>query len=254
MWMKSKAFQQLGGGWLERFGLGLWSRLQMSTLHARKDPEIVKVIESIRGEKRSLLSAFEQYIVFSIARAQSVRNAALAEVGVYRGASARLICEVKGERPLYLFDTFDGLPEPSGADRGIHRKHQYSASFADVQQYLGPFPNVHYFKGMFPQSAAGAPEQRYSFAHFDVDLYEGTKSCLEYFYPRMIEGGIMISHDYGLLAGVEQAFREFFQDQPEQIIDLPTTQCLVVKLKVISKTLPRHRLPAGRACRGLGKT
>jgi O-methyltransferase len=230
MWMKSRVFQRLGGGWWERFAINLWSWLQMQTLHARKDPKIVKVIDSLRREDRSLMSAFEQYIVFSIARAQSARGAAMAEVGVFRGASAHLICQVKGGLPLYLFDTFEGLPEPSDADRGVHRKHQYAAGLEDVRQYLAGFPNVHFFKGEFPGSASNAPEQQYSFAHFDVDLYEGTKRCLEYFYPRMVTGGIMLSHDYGLLAGVEQAFREFFQDKPEQIIDLPTTQCLVVKL------------------------
>ena len=36
--------------------------------------------------------------------------------------------------------------------------------------------------------------------------------------------------DYGLLAGVEQAFHEFFEDKPEEIIDQPTTQCMIVKL------------------------
>jgi len=53
---------------------------------------------------------------------------------------------------------------------------------------------------------------------------------LEYFYPRMIPGGVILSHDYSLLAGVEKAFTEFFADKPEEVIDLPTTQCLVFKL------------------------
>lgn len=70
----------------------------------------------------------------------------------------------------------------------------------------------------------------YSFCHFDVDLYEGTLACLRYFYDRMLPGGIMLSHDYGLLAGVEAAFTEFFADKPERVIELPTTQCMVVKL------------------------
>ena len=61
-------------------------------------------------------------------------------------------------------------------------------------------------------------------------MYEGTLACLEYFYPRMIPSGIMLSHDYGMLAGVEKAFEEFFADKPEEIIEQPTTQCVVIKL------------------------
>jgi hypothetical protein len=230
MWMKNRTFQRLGGGWLEQFGLGLWSRLQLSALNARKEKAIVDLLSEIRRNKRTLLSAFEQYLIYSVTKAQSKRPGAIAEVGVFRGGSAKLICEAKGNKPLHLFDTFEGLPESSQEDRGVHRKHQYACSVEEVQEYLKDYENVHYHKGLFPDSAKDVPPQQYCFAHFDVDLYEGTKACLEYFYPKTIPGGIMISHDYGLLAGVEQAFHEFFEDKPEEIIDQATTQCMIVKL------------------------
>ena len=230
MWMKNRIFQRLGGGYFERLGLGLWSRLQLSALNSRKDKQIVNLLSDIHRNQRSLLSAFEQYLIFSVARAQSTRPGAIAEVGVFRGGSAKLICEVKGDKPLHLFDTYEGLPESSKEDRGIHREHQYACSLEEVQEYLKAYEHVHFHKGLFPDSTAGVPDQEYCFVHFDVDLYEGTKACLEYFYPKMIPGGIMISHDYGLLAGVEQAFHEFFEDKPEEIIEQPTTQCMIVKL------------------------
>ena len=230
MWLKNKKFQRLGGGWLERFGLRLWSTLQMSALHARKDPAVVKLLTAVQKEERSLLSAWEQYFIYSLARAQAgFAGTAMAEVGVYRGGSAHLISEVKGDMPLYLFDTFEGLPESTAEDHGVHRKHQYAYSIEQVQAYLKGYPNISYFKGTFPESSVGVPEQKYSFAHFDVDLYAGTKACLEYFYPRMVTSGVMLSHDYGLLAGVEQAFTEFFADKPERVIELPSTQCMVIK-------------------------
>src|SRR5437763_318304 len=37
-------------------------------------------------------------------------SGALAEVGVYRGGSAKLIATLKGEKALHLFDTFEGMP------------------------------------------------------------------------------------------------------------------------------------------------
>lgn len=229
MWMKNRLFQKLGGGRLERFGLGLWSNLQLAALKSRKDREIVELLQEIRREDRSLLSAFEQYLIYSTARAQSKLPGAMAEVGVYRGASAKLICRAKGDKLLRLFDTYEGLPEASQEDRGVHKKNQYACSVDDVRAYVNGFENVHLHKGLFPDSTEGVEENEYCFCHFDVDLYAGTKACLEYFYPRMVPGGIMISHDYGLLAGVEQAFDEFFVDKPEGIIDMPTTQCMVVK-------------------------
>ena len=230
MWLKNRTLQRLGGGWLERFGLGLWSRLQLVSLGSRKEPAILELLWEIRRGRRSLLSAWEQYLIYSAARAQSKMPGAMAEVGVFRGGSAKLICEVKGDKPLHLFDTYEGLPPSSEADRGVHRENQYACGLEEIQQYLSDYDNLHFHKGIFPDSAAGVPEQTYCFVHFDVDLYEGTRGCLEYFYPRMQRGGIMISHDYSILAGVEKAFAEFFEDKPEEIIDQPTTQCMIVKL------------------------
>lgn len=230
MWMKSKWFQSMGGGRMEQFGLRLWSRLQFTALHGRKSPEVVKLLVDVHNDKRSLMSAFESFTVYAAARSQTHRPGDFAEVGVYRGASAKLIAEVKGDKMFRLFDTFEGLPPGSEHDPGVHRENQYRCSLESVQKYLSAYSNLSFHKGVFPHSTCGVPEAKYAFAHFDVDLYEGTKACLEYFYPRMIPGGIMLSHDYGMLSGVEKAFDEFFADKPEKVFELPTTQCMVTKL------------------------
>lgn len=171
MWMKSRLFQKLGGGRLERFGLNLWSSVQLPALKSRKDKEIVELLMEIRREDRSLLSVFEQYLIYSAARAQSRLPGAMAEVGVYRGASAKLICKAKGDKVLRLFDTYEGLPEAARQDRGIHEKSQYACSLEDVRAYLAGFENVSFHKGRFPDSTAGVEEDQYCFCHFDVDLY-----------------------------------------------------------------------------------
>jgi hypothetical protein len=46
----------------------------------------------------------------------------------------------------------------------------------------------------------------------------------------MNPGGIIITHDYGWAAGVDQAFAEFFADKPEEPIELIGYQAMVVKL------------------------
>lgn len=108
--------------------------------------------------------------------------------------------------------------------------NQYACSLESVQKYLSGYPNVSFYKGLFPDTAGPVSNERFSFVHFDVDLYESTLGCLEFFYPRMIPGGIMLSHDYSLLSGVREAFAKFLADKPEGLIELPTTQCMLVKL------------------------
>jgi hypothetical protein len=44
-----------------------------------------------------------------------------------------------------------------------------------------------------------------------------------------LPGGVLISHDYSILHGVKQAFSEFTANTREQVIELPTTQCMLIK-------------------------
>src|SRR5690606_12688497 len=119
-----------------------------------------------------------------------------AEVGCYEGGSARLLCEVRNGKPLHLFDTFSGLPKSTGKDRSLYigkekrNRKQYACSLESVQTYLKDYSNVHFYQGMFPQTAGPVEGAKFSFVHLDVDLYESTKNSLEFFYSRMTSGGI----------------------------------------------------------------
>jgi len=64
----------------------------------------------------------------------------------------------------------------------------------------------------------------------DADLYESTMAGLEWFYPRLSKGGILVSHDYDTSNGVNLAFEQFFADKPEPYFDLVGSQCMFVKM------------------------
>lgn len=230
MWSHNEKIQHLvGGGWLEQTFLNSVSRIQLLFLGAHKDRELIRLMKQSRRKRKSLMSAYEMWIVHSYARAQSRLPGAMAEVGVYQGVSARLICECKGDKSLHLFDTFEGLPQRTHADRNVHRTGQYATSVESVREFLDGHPNVHFHKGFFPDSTAGLEEKPYCFVHLDVDLFESTLAALEYFYPKMVPGGVILSHDYSILVGVKKAFDEFLADKPEGLVDLPSTQCLLTK-------------------------
>jgi len=157
----------------------------------------------------------------------------IAEVGVYRGGSAKLIASLKGNKRLHLFDTFAGMPTVR-ADVDKHQAGDFAdTSLGAVQRYLSPFAGLVFYQGLFPDSAQslGATATRFSLVHLDVDIYESTKAGLSFFYPRVVKGGLILSHDYRSLRcpGVKRAFDEFFADKPEPVIELWKTQCLVSK-------------------------
>lgn len=230
MWLRNPRLQKwLGGGLIERLTFAAVVGLEMLHMGAHKDPASLRRIRDMRRKCRSLTTANESFLIHSIARVQSRLDGAMAEVGCYEGGTARMICEGKGSRALHVFDTFDGLPELRGDERQTHAKGQYAASMEGVQELLSPFPEVHLHKGIFPETAGPIENLRFSFVHLDVDLYRGTLDSLEFFYPRMLPGGIVLSHDYSVLAGVRRAFDAFMDGKPEGLIELPTTQCMLVK-------------------------
>jgi hypothetical protein len=187
------------------------------------------LIRNVISETDMLLLQDEAYQVLSCARATAKVRGEVAEVGVYRGGSARLMCEVRGNRTLYLFDTFEGLPSTDQLDSRF-AAGQYAASFEKVQRYLAKFPNVHIYKGLFPATSGPIADKRFSFVHLDVDLYQPTRDSLEFFYARVNPGGMFLIHDYLWAEGVRKAVQEFFATRPEPILELAGAYCGIIKV------------------------
>ena len=115
------------------------------------DPERKKVIDLIRQIKREnplLVFDNEAYQIFmAVKRTQRIQGD-LAEVGVYRGGTAKLIREADGNRALHLFDTFEGLPEVEHIDRPLFSRGQFAASIDGVKSYLKDYQNIFLLQGI----------------------------------------------------------------------------------------------------------
>lgn len=192
--------------------------------------EVVRLIKRIKNETRMALNNQEAYQIYVTVKQTAKVPGAIAEVGVFKGGSARLITEIMGDKKLYLFDTYEGLPAIAKIDEGYFYEGQFPTDFEKVKSlFVGK--NVELAKGLFPQETGKTVEnERFSLVHLDVDLYESTRDCLEFFYPRMNRGGVIISHDYVIVPAVRKAFDEFFKDKPEVILEPSWSQALVVKV------------------------
>jgi hypothetical protein len=206
-------------------------------LASYREPTRVGTIRTIRKLKKQCdmnITPLEAAQLFSLVRATAKLGGCMAEVGVYRGGSARLIREADASRPLHLFDTFEGLPDTVDVDTevrwGRFRKGQYSCSLEDVRNYLADCDKVYFHQGVFPATGEAVRDERFSFVHADVDIYASTRAVLEFFYPRLLRGGIIVSHDYSTCRGVRKAIDEFFSDLPEPAIELAGNQAMAVKV------------------------
>jgi len=217
------------GGILGKFA----TSFQFKLLSFYKDKEIVDLIKEIKKEVDFAFYPYEAFMIYSIVKTQTSIEGNLAEVGVYQGGSAKLICEVKKERKLYLFDTFTGLPEVSNDDTHFGQKHWHDNEFSNtslesIKQLLNKYDDVHIIKGIFPESGKDIVDEKFSFVHLDVDLYKSTIDSLRFFFPKMVNGGIILIHDYHS-DGIQKAFTEFKAENQIQVIELTGSQAMIIK-------------------------
>jgi O-methyltransferase len=110
---------------------------------------------------------------------------------------AALLAEHGPAKKLYLFDTFERMPE-TDADRDRHRKGDFSDTTLEaVTRYVGHEDLCVVRKGFIPDTFAGLESARIALAHIDVDLYASIIACLQFIWPRLSRGGFIVFDDYG---------------------------------------------------------
>lgn len=149
------------------------------------------------------------------------------ECGCYKGMSSFLICStLRRADPAFggagyrIFDSFEGLAEPTVEDevpadlKGaaylnvMSQRGAFAATLETVREGLADFPGIEYHPGWIPLSFKGQPKRGYRFVHVDVDHFDPTLDCLEYFYPQLVPGGVLVSDDFGW-PGARKAIEEF---------------------------------------------
>ena len=157
----------------------------------------------------------------------------VAECGAFRGLSSFVFCSyVRQFNPLFrgqgyhIFDSFQGLSEPSEADvissseygePGTHHEGAgaFRGALETVKATLSDYPMITYHPGWIPASLEGLPERQYKFVNLDLDLYDPIKGAIEYFYPRMVTGGAIVIDEYAIprWPGAKKAVDEFCREQ-----------------------------------------
>jgi hypothetical protein len=149
-----------------------------------------------------------------------------AECGVLAGAMSYLICKANEASPHprmhYLFDSFEGLSRPGDQDGRYWQAGDLNVHESVVAANLSGCRNFSMMKGWIPSRFAEVADRKFAFVHIDVDLHEPTRDSLEFFYPRMSDGGIIILDDYGssFCPGATLAVDTLLADKPEKMISL----------------------------------
>ena len=151
----------------------------------------------------------------------NIINGNVAEVGVYKGGSAKIISDILNPSTnLFLFDTFEGMPYHSKLDNFHEIGDFYDTSLDEVSNLFIGKNNVFLYKGIFPvETGKFVKNLKFDFVHLDVDQYESHILAMEFFYNKMVVGGCILLDDYNssYCEGATIAVDEFLSDKKEKV-------------------------------------
>lgn len=179
----------------------------------------------------TLVSKNRLFMIYQLLKFSADLEGDVAEVGVYKGGTAKLIAKTALLKSCHLFDTFSGMPAIC-TEVDIHRENDFGdVSLKSVKSFLRDCPNVSFYPGIFPDTASLIKDKKFSFVYIDVDIYKSMKDCLEFFYDRVVSRGVIVIDDYGAPAcpGVKKAVSEFLLDKREYPIVTTGIQCAIIK-------------------------
>ena len=169
------------------------------------------------------------YILQQFAKRQRKLNSNFVEVGIYAGMSMFFMAEYCDNKFIGI-DSFEGLSQPiSGVDTDYFKQGDLTCPIDYATKYLSRYKNIELVKGWVPEVFSSLPDINYSLVHVDVDLYEPTKASIEYFWDKLLPGGVLICDDFGSskTIGAKKAMLEFFGE--DSIIEFSTQQAFVIK-------------------------
>lgn len=167
----------------------------------------------------------------------------IVECGVWRGGSMLAAAECllhlnDTKRRLYLYDTFEGMSKPtendvtfnnekaetllsSNLDKSKNNVWAY-ASLEDVKNNLSQSkynPDlITYIKGKVEDTIPKTIPGKIALLRLDTDWYESTKHEMNFLFPRLQKGGVLIIDDYGHWKGARKAIDEYFAQQKMTIL------------------------------------
>jgi hypothetical protein len=184
------------------------------------------------------------YTAFNVADHISKQKieGAIVECGVWEGGCSAIIAErlvnlKDTDRDFYLYDTFEGMSEPTEKDYSFaakkNAKDLYKVFQKDgkpdwcrgtidcVQDVMNrteyPEDKIYMVKGKVEDTIPNTIPEKIALLRLDTDWYESTKHELEHLFPRLVKGGMLIVDDYAAWAGSKDAVDEYFAKNPNDM-------------------------------------
>lgn len=174
-------------------------------------------------------------------------NGDFVECGVWKGHSAYIISSIlsandfKGD--FHIFDSFEGgLSGKVEKDKNLRdeltekqvqeESNLLASTENEVSACLSKFQFVHLYKGWIPSRFNDVEDRQFAFVHIDVDLYDPILDSLNFFFPKLVKGGVIVFDDYGItqFPGAKKAVDEFLKKNTCQFFyEVPMGSSFLIK-------------------------
>ncbi|MEI6304732.1 MAG: TylF/MycF/NovP-related O-methyltransferase [Candidatus Taylorbacteria bacterium] len=168
------------------------------------DQSFISIYESAKSN--TLVDKYRCYELWQLVKESSKLHGAIIEIGVWRGGTGIIIAKSaiisKITDPVYLCDTFTGVVKASNEDTEYKGGEHDDTSLELVQNLINAngLKNIKILKGIFPEETKELVlGKEFRFCHIDVDVYQSAKDIVNWIWPRLCIGGIIVYDDYGFL-------------------------------------------------------
>jgi O-methyltransferase len=167
----------------------------------------------------------------------------IVECGVWKGGSS--MCAMYTSiyfndvsRNVYMYDTFEGMSEPTDKDQDLggltateQLKQQDKSDQRSVWCYSAldevkanvaltgyPASNIKFIKGKVEETIPEHIPDNIALLRLDTDWFESTNHEMKYLFPKLVKGGVIIIDDYGHWKGARDAVDMYFKENNIHIL------------------------------------
>lgn len=203
-----------------------------------KDEQFLNIYNKIQNN--TLVDIFRCYELFTLVKQTSkLKSGSLIEIGVFEGGTGAIIAKQSElsniNEKVYLCDTFDGVVKSSEHDPN-YNDGEHKATRITVENLLKNMniQNTLILEGIFPDDTGYEIEDlQFRFCHIDVDVYKSAKDIVEWIWPKMVIGGIIVYDDYGFSTckGIATQVEEQIDLEDRIVIHNLNGHAIIIKTK-----------------------
>ena len=202
--------------------------------------ETIKIYEEVEPYTATSLERVNALLQSVVYITENNIDGEIVECGVWKGGSCMAVAiklmELEQKtREIWLYDTFEGMTEPTnhdieietgkkgkelldGIDKNTDKYNMWAYAPKEIvinnmKKTRYPTDNIKYIVGNVEKTLKERKPKKIALLRLDTDWYESTKAELEELYPHVVNGGIIIIDDYGHFEGAKRAVDEYFEKE-----------------------------------------